>query len=173
MNFTILCNLLAIRAQSFWLLQLLFVMFYNNKIVSRIFQFCLIGHLLIFIRRWRQMVTCHFIQHDVPQLLLTVGLAHWSSLFRGVVLPEGPISWTRLCCSFANLVFLDLCFWNFFSITILMLRLSLTYLSRQGRLNHITINRERMSVKQTILFYWTSFMQGNPRQPWILYFSLR
>ena len=23
------------------------------------------------------MVTCHFIEHDVPQLLLTVGLAHF------------------------------------------------------------------------------------------------
>ena len=41
------------------------------------------------------MVTCHFIEHDAPQLpvLLTVGLAHFNPrCFGGVVLPEGPIT---------------------------------------------------------------------------------
>ena len=91
-----LCNLLAIRAQSFWLLQLLFVMFYNNKIVSRIFQVCLMIWSLADLHQ--EMKTNGYLSLYRARCSAVTGIvnsgigAFRSSLFRRVVLPEGPIS---------------------------------------------------------------------------------
>ena len=71
-------------------------MFYNNKIVSRIFQFCLMIWSLADLHQ--EMKTNGYLSVYRARCSAVTGIvnsgigAFQSSLFRGVVLPEGPIS---------------------------------------------------------------------------------
>ena len=69
-------------------------MFYNNRIVSRIFQFCLMIWSLADLHQ--EMKTNGYLslyRARCSAVIVNSGIGAFpSSLFRGLVLPEGPIS---------------------------------------------------------------------------------